>query len=124
MQFASNHLQPVVRQRQKQHKQRDLQFASMVTYMLWEGKGRNSISKGICNVQSTTTYRLWEGKGRNNIRKGIFSLQAQSLTTCGKAKDKQHRQRDLQFVYKYNHLQAVGSQGRNRISKGICSLQA
>ena len=57
-----NHLHPVGMQRQKQHKQKDLQFASTVTYTLWEGKGRNNISKRIC------------------------SLQAQSLTSCGKAK--------------------------------------
>jgi hypothetical protein len=50
------------RQRQKQDKQMDLQFASTITYPLWEGKGRNSISKWIC------------------------SLQAQSLTYCEKAK--------------------------------------
>ena len=60
--YKPNHLQTVGRQRQKQNKQRDLQFASTITYMLWAGKGRNSISKGIC------------------------SLQAESLTHCGKAK--------------------------------------
>ena len=57
-----NHLHPVGRQRQKQHKRGHLQFASTITYKLWKGKSRNSISKGIC------------------------SLQAQSLTSCGKAK--------------------------------------
>jgi hypothetical protein len=40
----------------------DLQFASTITHFLWEGNGKNSISKWIC------------------------SLQAQSLTSCEKAK--------------------------------------
>jgi hypothetical protein len=87
----------------------DLQFAGTITYTLWEGKGRNSISKGsaVCKhnhlhtvgrhrqkwhkqrdlqFASTITYTLWEGKGRNSISKWIYRLQAQSLTHCGKAK--------------------------------------
>jgi hypothetical protein len=84
--FMHNHLHAVGRQRQKQHKQRDLQFASTITYTLWEGKGRNSIRKGICSFQAQSLTHCGKGKGRNSINKGICSLQAQSLTHCGKAK--------------------------------------
>jgi hypothetical protein len=56
-----NHLHPVERQRWQQHQQGGLDFATPVT------------------------YRLWEGKGGNNISKQVWTFQAQSLTTCGKA---------------------------------------
>jgi hypothetical protein len=86
----------------------DMQFASTITYTLWEGKARNSISKWtVCKhnhlhavgrqsqkqhkqmdlqFASTITYPLWEGKARNSISKWICSLSAQSLTACVKGK--------------------------------------
>jgi hypothetical protein len=36
----------------------DLQCASTVTYMLWEGKGKNNISNGDVQFASTTTYSI------------------------------------------------------------------
>ena len=57
-----NHLHTVGRQMWQQHQQRGPDFASPITYF------------------------LWEGKGGNNISKEVWTLQAQSLTICGKAK--------------------------------------
>ena len=128
------------RQRQKQHKQGHLQFASTITYTLWEGKGRNSISRSICSCKhnhlhtvgrqrqkqhkhghlqfpSTITYSLWEGKGRNSISKVICSLQAQSLTSCGKAKAETAKARSS-AVCKHNHSHTVGKQRQKEHKQG------
>src|ERR1700689_1698376 len=118
-----NHLLPVGRQWQDQDQQGGLHFASTITYLLWEGNGRISISKGVC------------------------ALQAQSLTYCGKAMVGSGSARGSALC-KHNHLQSVGrhvqeqaQQGglhfastityrlwegnhRIRISKGVCTLQA
>src|ERR1700691_2475584 len=100
-----NHLHAVGRQWQDQYQQKGLHFANTITYILWEGNGRISISKGICTLQaqpltccgeriagsasprglhfaSTITYLLWEGNDRISISKGICTLQVQSLTGC------------------------------------------
>src|SRR6266436_5618627 len=47
-----NHLHAVGRQRQGWDQQGGLHFASTITYRLWEGKGRDGISKGFCNLQA------------------------------------------------------------------------
>ena len=80
-----NHLHPVGRQRWQQHQQADLDFAIPITYM------------------------LWEGKSSNNISKEVWTLQAQSLTYCGKAKAATTSAR-RSGLCKPNHLQAVGRQ--------------
>ena len=116
-----NHLQPVGRQRR--HQQGGLDFASPIT------------------------YRLWEGKGSNNISKEVWTLQTQSLTGCGKAKVAT-TSASRSGLCKPNHLQSVGSQrwqqhqqtrldfaspityslweakGGNIISKEVLTLQA
>jgi hypothetical protein len=35
---------------------------------------------------ASVTYMLWEGKGNNRISKGVCTLQLWSHTRCGKAK--------------------------------------
>ena len=104
-----NHVHAKGRQRQWWHQQGGLHFARMITYTLWEGKGSDSISKGVCTLQehnhihpvgrqkqwqhqqgglhfsSTITYILWEGKGSDSISEGVFTFPAWSHTFCGKA---------------------------------------
>jgi hypothetical protein len=118
-----NHLHPVGRQRQKQHKQRDLQFASTITYILWEGKGRNSISKGICSLQAQSLTSCGKAKAETASAKGSAVCKHNHLHTVGRQRQKQHQQRDLQFASTITYILWEGK-GRNSISKGICSLQA
>ena len=125
-----NHLQTVGRQMWQQHQQGSLDFASPITYRLWEGKGGNSINKEVWTLQAQSlTYcgkakvattsarrsRLCKPnhlhavgcKGSNNINKEVWTLQAQSLTSCGKAKVATTSAR-TSGLCKPNHLQTVG----------------
>ena len=83
--YKHNHLLAVGRQWQNQHQQGGLHFASTITYSLWEGNGRISISKGVC------------------------TLQAQSLTICEKAMAGSASARGS-VLCKHNHLHPVGRQ--------------
>jgi hypothetical protein len=84
-----NHLLPVVRQWQNQHQQRGLHFVKTITYILWEGNGRISISKEVC------------------------TLQGQSLTGCGKAMVGSASAREFALC-KDNHLHAVKRQWQDQ----------
>src|ERR1700733_3778816 len=92
-------------------------------------------------------YLLWECNGRIRISKGVCTLQAQSLTFCGKAMAGSGSARGSALC-KHNHIHSVGRKwqdqdqqgglhfastityslwecnGRIRISKGVCTLQA
>jgi hypothetical protein len=57
-----------------------------MTYSLRKHHKQKGLQRETLEFAHTMTYILWEGKGRNSISKGICSLQAQSLTSCGKAK--------------------------------------
>ena len=142
-----NHLHPVGRQRWQQHQQGGLDFASPITYILWEGKGSNNISKEVWTCARPISYILWEGKGGNNISQEVWTLQAQSLTSCGKAKVATTSAR-MSGLCRPNHLHTVGRQrwqqhqqgcldfaspityrlwegkGGNNISKEVWTLQA
>src|SRR5258708_6112519 len=91
--YNHNHLHPLGRQWQHQHQQGGLRFPSTITYILWEGNGRISISKGVC------------------------ILQAQSLTSCGKAIAESASARGS-ALYKHNHLHAVGRQWQHQHQQG------
>src|ERR1700733_5110557 len=88
-----NHLQSVGRQWQDQDQQGGLHSASTITYSLWEGNGRISISKGVC------------------------TLQAQSLTTCGKAMAGSASAR-VSALFKHNNLLSVGRQWQDQHRQG------
>ena len=116
-----NHLLAVVRQWQDQHQHGGLHFASTITYNLWEGNGKISISKRVC------------------------TFPAQSLTSCGKAMERSASTRGS-AICNHNHLLPVGrpcqdqqgsihlastityilweDNGRINISKEVCTLQA
>ena len=80
-----NHLHAVGRQRWQHYQQRGLDFASPITYTLWEGKCGNIISKEVW---------IW---------------QDQSLTSCGKANVATTSAR-RSGLSKPNHLLPVGRQ--------------
>ena len=80
-----NHLLPVGGQWQNQHQQEGLHFASTITYFLWEGNGRISISKRVCTLQAQSLTFCGKAMVASASARGICSLQAQSLTPCGKA---------------------------------------
>ena len=86
-----NYLQPVGRQWQDQHQQESLHFSSTITYFLWEGNGKISINKGVCN------------------------LQAQSLTPCRKAMSGSARE---YTPCKHNHLHTMGRQWQDQHLQG------
>jgi hypothetical protein len=55
------------------------------------------------------TYILWEGKGGDRVSEGVCTLQAQSHTYCGKAKVVTGSVRGSALC-KHNHIQSVGRQ--------------
>src|ERR1700727_150080 len=88
-----NHLQTVGRQWQDQHQQVSQHFASTITYKLWEGNGRISISKGACT---------WQAQSLTNCRKAMAgSASAGESALC-----------------KHNHLQPVGKQWQDQHQQG------
>jgi hypothetical protein len=135
-----NHLQPVGRQQEDQHQQGDLHLARTITYSLWEGNDRISISKGsaLCkhnhlqpvgrqwqhqhqqgglHFASTITYSLWESNGSISISKRVCTAQAQSLTYCGKAMAELASAKGSALC-KHNNLHTVGRQWQNLHQQG------
>jgi hypothetical protein len=122
----------------------DLQFANTTTYLLWEGKGRGTISNesAVCKYThlqsvrrqrqkqheqmdlqfaSTITYMLWED--RNSIHNRSAVCKHNHLQAVEREIQKQHKQMDLQFKSTITYKLWEGK-CRNGISKWICSLQA
>ena len=108
---------------------------------------REQYQQGGLDFASPITYLLWEGKGGNNINKEVWTLQAQSLTSCGKEKVattsarrsglckpnhlhpvgrkrwQQHQQAGLDFATPITYRLWEGK-GGNNISKEVWNLQA
>jgi hypothetical protein len=112
------------RQKQKQHKQRDLQFASTITYTLWEGKGRNSISKWICSLQAQSLTICGKAKAETAYAKGSAVCKHNYLHTVGRQRQKQHKKRDLRFASTITYF-LWEHQGRNSVSIGayLCMVR-
>jgi hypothetical protein len=78
--YKHNHLQTVGRQWQDQHQQRGLHNHLLPVGRQWQHQHQ----QGSFHLTSIITYNLWEGNGRISISKGVCTLQAQSLTICRK----------------------------------------
>ena len=130
--YKPNHLHAVGRKRWQHHQQGGLNFASPITYMLWEGKCGNNISKEVCTLQAqsltccgkakaatTSTRRSGHCKPNHLHSVGRYrwhqhqqaglDFASQSLTSCGKVKVATTSTR-RSGLCKPNHLQAVGRQ--------------
>ena len=110
------------RQRQKQHKQGHLQFASTITYILWEGKRRNSISMGICSFQAQSLTGCGKPMTGSWSAKGSALCKHKHLLPVGWQWQDHDQQRGLHFASTSTYSLWEGS-GMIRISKGVCTLQ-
>jgi hypothetical protein len=68
-------------------------------------------------------YKLWEGKGGDRISEGICSLKAQSLTRCGKVEVARNQRGGLQFESTIMYTLWEGK-GGDRIKEKLCIYQS
>src|SRR6266436_2042514 len=118
-----NHLLALRRQWQDQHQQGDLHFASTITYKLWEGNGKISISKGVCTLQAQSLTGCGKAMARLASARGSALYKHNHLQPVGRQWQDQHQQGDLHFASTITYILWEGN-GRISISKGICTLQA
>ena len=117
-----NHLHPVGRQWQDQDQQGGLDFASTITYSLWEGNGKIRISKGVWALQapSLTSCRK-EMTGSGSARGSSGLCKHHHLHPVGRQWQDQDQQGGLHSVSTITYILWEGN-GKIRISKGVCSL--
>jgi hypothetical protein len=118
-----NHLQAVGRQRQHQHQQGGMHFANTITYFLWKGNGRISISKGVCTLQAQPLTSCGKEMEGSALARGSALCKHNHLHTVGRKWQDQHQQRGLNFASKVTYSLWEGN-GRISISKEVCTLQA
>src|SRR6202044_2465903 len=121
--YKHNHLQPVGRQWQDQHQQGGLHFASTITYILWEGNGRISISKGVCTLPAQSLTRCGKAMAGSASARGSALCKHNHLQPVGRQWQDQHQQGGLHFASTITYILWEGN-GRISISKGVCTLPA
>jgi len=142
-----NHLQAVERQWQDQHQQGCLHFASTITYILWEGNGRISISKGVCTLQAQSLTFCGKAMAGSASARGSALCKHNHLLSVGRQWQDQHQQEGLHFASTITYFLWKGNgsiciskgdlqfastityslwegNGSISISKGVCTLQA
>src|SRR6266481_6043994 len=117
-----NHLLAVGRQWQDQHQQGGLHFASTITYILWEGNGSISISKGVCTLQGQSLTCCGKAMARSASARGSALCKHNHLHPVGRQWQHQHQQGGLHFARTITYLLWEGN-GKISISKGACTLQ-
>src|SRR6266436_2451777 len=116
-----NHLHTVGRQWQDQHQQGGLYFPSTITYILWEGNGRISISKGVCTLQAQSLTGCGKAIAGSASTRGSALCKHNHLLAVGR--QNQHQQGGLHFASTITYILWDGN-GRISISKGVCTLQS
>ena len=108
-----NHLLPVRRQWQDEHQQRGLHNHLLPVGRQWQHQHQ----QGSLHLTSIITYNLWEGNGRISISKRVCTLQAQSLTICGKTIAGLASARGSALC-KHNHLLSIERQWQHQHQRG------
>ena len=116
-----NHLHTVGRQ--WQHQQGDLHFTSTITYSLWEGIGRISISKRVYTLQAQSLTYCGKAMTGSASARGSLLCKHNHLHTVGRQWQDQHQQEGLHFASTITYILWEGN-SRISISKGVCTLQA
>src|ERR1700734_4153541 len=118
-----NHLHPMGRQWQDQDQQGGLHFASTITYPLWEGNGRISISRGVCTLQAQSLTPCGKAMARSGSARRSALCKHNNLHPVGRQWQDQDQQGGLHFASTITYPLWEGN-GRISISRGVCTLQA
>ena len=109
--------------RWQQHQQAGLEFASPITYKLWQGKGGNNISKEVWTLQAQSLTSCVKAKvGTTSARRSRL-CKPNHLHTVGRKRRQQHQQGDLEFASPITYILWEGK-GSNNISKEVWTSQA
>jgi hypothetical protein len=121
--YKHNHLHAVVGQQQDQHEQQGVHFASTITYTLWEGNSKSSISKGVCTLQAQSCTCCGKAMAGLASARGSADCKHNHLHAVGRQWQNQHQPRGLHFASSITYS-LWGGNGKISISKGDCTLQA
>ena len=118
-----NHLHAVGRKRRQQPQQGDLDFASPITYTLWEAKGGNRISKGVWTLQAQSLTRCRKAKVATSSARRSGLCKPNHVHAVGRQMWQHHQQGGLDFASPITYILWEGK-GGNTISKKFWTLQA
>ena len=117
-----NHLLPVGRQRQQQHQQGGLDFASPITHTLLEGKGGNNISKEVWTLQAQSFTGCGKAKVATTSTRRCGLCKPNHLHPVGRKRWQQHQQGGLDFASQITYM-LWKAKGSNNISKEVWTFQ-
>ena len=120
--YKHKHLQTAKIQRE-QHQQGGLDFASPITYTLWEGKGGNNISKQVWNLQAQSLTSCGKAKVATTLARRSGLCKTNHLHAAGRQRWQQHQQGGLDFARPITYI-LWEDKGGNNISKKVWTLQA
>src|ERR1700733_4212275 len=114
----TNHLQPVGRQGRREGQEGGLDFARPITYILWEGKGGNNISKEVWTLQDQSLTYCGKAKVATTSARRSGLCKTNHLHTVGRQRWQQHQQGGLDFARPITYILWEGK-GGNNISKEV-----
>jgi hypothetical protein len=101
-----DHVLSVGRRWERQSQCMIRQLFNKITYKLWSGDGRYSVSVRFGNYITKITYRLWAGDGRYSVSGWFCNYPTRSHTVCGQAVGETESMYDSAAIQQ-DHVQTV-----------------